>query len=348
MKTILVIEDQMEIRENIAEILELDGYKVFTAENGKSGVRTAMNEQIDLILCDVMMPELDGFGVLKILSKNPKTNTIPFIFLTAKAEKADQRKGMGLGADDYITKPFDDTDLLNVIEVRLAKSARLGQLLENAEKENFFEVTQAESDFSNLFADNEERVFPAKSSVYDYGQHPRWLYFIKEGRIKVSRENEIGKKLITRILEKGSYFGFETLLQKTSYQESAIAIEDSCLLLISNEDFQALLFEKRQFAIYFIKLLSNKTEGLELQLLELAYSSVRKKVANTLLQFATIKDNNKQLSVDASREDLASLAGTAKETLIRTLSNFKAEGLIKVIGSTIVLIEPEKLKDMPQ
>lgn len=123
MKRILVIEDNFEVRENIAEILALSHYTVLTAENGKVGVRLAQENTPDLILCDVMMPELDGFGVLHILSQNPITSQIPFIFLTAKAEKTDFRKGMNLGADDYITKPFDDAELLNAIEVRLKKHA---------------------------------------------------------------------------------------------------------------------------------------------------------------------------------------------------------------------------------
>lgn len=121
MKKILIIEDDTIMRENTAEILELAHYKVTTAPNGKVGCVMAKEMKPDLIVCDIMMPELDGYGVLHILSKDPKTSSIPFIFLTAKAEKSEMRKGMELGADDYLTKPFDDTELLNAIEVRLKK-----------------------------------------------------------------------------------------------------------------------------------------------------------------------------------------------------------------------------------
>ncbi|MCA6407955.1 MAG: response regulator, partial [Cytophagales bacterium] len=124
MSKILIIEDNLEVRENTAEILELAQYKVITAENGKTGVELAIKGKPDLIICDIMMPVLDGYGVLHMLSKNPETAAIPFIFLTAKSEKSDYRKGMELGADDYITKPFDDTQLLNAIEIRLKKSAQ--------------------------------------------------------------------------------------------------------------------------------------------------------------------------------------------------------------------------------
>ncbi|HET7180271.1 MAG TPA: response regulator, partial [Chryseosolibacter sp.] len=105
MNTILVIEDNEEMAENIVGILELANYNVLSAPNGKMGVVLAQQHLPDLVLCDVMMPELDGYGVLHILNKNPETAGIPFIFLTAKADKSDFREGMNLGADDYITKP---------------------------------------------------------------------------------------------------------------------------------------------------------------------------------------------------------------------------------------------------
>ena len=111
-KTILIIEDNTDVRENLEEILQLSGFKVHTAENGKIGVTKAQEVIPDLIICDIMMPELDGYGVLRIVGSQPKTADIPFIFLTAKTEREDFRKGMGLGADDYITKPFDDVELI--------------------------------------------------------------------------------------------------------------------------------------------------------------------------------------------------------------------------------------------
>src|SRR5271167_4449115 len=120
-KKVLIIEDNNDIRENIVEILEMAGYVVFDADNGKTGVDLAFKNKLDIILCDIMMPELDGYGVLYMLNKNPDTAATPFIFLTAKAERVDLRKGMEMGADDYLTKPFDDMELLNAIESRLKK-----------------------------------------------------------------------------------------------------------------------------------------------------------------------------------------------------------------------------------
>src|SRR6187200_2411089 len=131
MKKILLIEDNLEVRENTEEILSLANYEVLTAPNGKVGVELAQKENPDLIICDIMMPELDGYGVLHILNKKAETAGIPFIFLTAKTEKTDIRKGMNLGADDYLTKPFDDTDLLNAIEARLHKSSMQHKLYDS-------------------------------------------------------------------------------------------------------------------------------------------------------------------------------------------------------------------------
>ena len=121
MSKILVIEDQPQMRKNLLTILELEGFQVVSAENGRRGVELAKAELPDLILCDVMMPELDGFGVVAALRTDDQTATLPLIFLTAKGDKLDQRKGMNLGADDYLTKPVAREDLLSAVRTRLAR-----------------------------------------------------------------------------------------------------------------------------------------------------------------------------------------------------------------------------------
>src|SRR5436309_2058407 len=110
MKTILIIEDNQDVRENTAEILELASYNVIQTANGREGVDMAQKSKPDLIICDIMMPELDGYGVIHLLNKNKLTANIPFIFQSAKGERGDFRKGMDMGADDYISKPFDDIE----------------------------------------------------------------------------------------------------------------------------------------------------------------------------------------------------------------------------------------------
>ena len=127
MNKILIIEDEPEMRRNLATILKLERYQPLTAENGRMGLQLASKERPDLILCDVMMPELDGYGVLQALRQDPALALIPFIFLTAKGEKQDLRSGMNLGADDYLTKPVAKADLLQAIAARLRRSEQQAQ-----------------------------------------------------------------------------------------------------------------------------------------------------------------------------------------------------------------------------
>jgi DNA-binding NarL/FixJ family response regulator len=122
MKKILVIEDEPEMRRNIAALLRYYDYEPLAADNGRAGLEAARRERPDLILCDVMMPELDGYGVLQALQAEPALAQIPFIFLTARGEKEDLRNGMNLGADDYLTKPVANADLVQAIEARLRRS----------------------------------------------------------------------------------------------------------------------------------------------------------------------------------------------------------------------------------
>lgn len=127
MTRILVIEDEVQIRANVGDILEMAGFEVAVAENGQVGLQTAREWAPDLILCDIMMPELDGYGVLAALRQGEATATIPVIFLTAKSDHSDLRYGMELGADDYLCKPFEARQLLGAIASRLKRNAQVMQ-----------------------------------------------------------------------------------------------------------------------------------------------------------------------------------------------------------------------------
>ena len=131
-KKILIIEDQAPMRRNIALLLEMSGYEVFTAENGRVGIEAARKHLPDLILCDVMMPELDGHAVVQALRAETATATTPFIFLTARSDKADIRMGMNFGADDYLTKPVIRDDLIAAVQARLARSEAVEQRVQHA------------------------------------------------------------------------------------------------------------------------------------------------------------------------------------------------------------------------
>ena len=228
MKKILLIEDNPEVRENTQEILELAGYTVVAAPNGKAGVDLAQKEQPDLIICDIMMPELDGYGVLHILNKRSETAGIPFIFLTAKTEKTDIRKGMNLGADDYLTKPFDDTDLLNAIEARLRKASIQQQLYESTPEglDNFISDAKKVLNLRDLCKDKRVKSLKKKGELFAEGDAPLHVYFIKSGSIKVYQSHPEGKELITNIYHANDFFGFEPILEGNNYQESAVAMQD--------------------------------------------------------------------------------------------------------------------------
>ncbi|MBA4054477.1 MAG: transcriptional regulator, partial [Marivirga sp.] len=171
---ILLIEDDLEMAENISEILQLAHYTVTHAPNGKIGVDLAQQDHPDLILCDIMLPELDGYGVLHILNKNTDTANIPFIFLTAKSDKEDFRAGMNLGADDYVTKPFDDVDLLKVVEMRLRKNELIKSIFTNTAQDvkAFFNKTRELRDFQKLSENRPIKSFKKRKFIFTEGQNP--------------------------------------------------------------------------------------------------------------------------------------------------------------------------------
>lgn len=346
MKKILLIEDNQDIRENTSEILSLDGYEVLTAENGKIGVDLAIQHKPDLIICDIMMPVLDGYGVLHMLSKNIDTVNIPFIFLTAKADRNDFRKGMEMGADDYITKPFDDIELMNAIESRLKKAASISKkYTQNLEGLNgLIRDTGGEEDLRKLTQNREVRTYKKKSEIYREGDYPFYLFYIKKGKVKTYKTNDDGKELIISLFSEGDFFGYVNLLQESAYFEAASALDETEVCLIPKDEFFHLMYQNRQVSRSFIQLLSSNIRENEDQLIKLAYNSVRKRVAEALLKFFDGNDFSQTLKV--SREDLSNVAGTSLETAIRTLSDFKDEKLIDITSGKIKLLQPEKLSKL--
>lgn len=344
MKKILLIEDNLDVRENTEEILSLANYQVLTAPNGKVGVELAQRDKPDLIICDIMMPELDGYGVLHILSKNEETARIPFIFLTAKTEKSDIRKGMNLGADDYLTKPFDDTDLLNAIEIRLKKHQMQRTNYDgNAEGlDNFIKDAQTALNIKDLGKDRKVKVLKKKTEVFSEGDLPLNVFFIKSGNVKTYKSNPDGKELIINLYSTNDFFGFEEVLENTNYQESAVTMQDTELITIPRHDFMLLIQNHPDVSKTFISLLCKKVAEREAQLLNLAYNSVRQRTAEALLKADTLRDSKSAISI--SRDDLAKMVGTAAESVIRVLSDFKNEGLIETDGAKIKIIQPGKLE----
>jgi CRP/FNR family transcriptional regulator, cyclic AMP receptor protein len=349
MKKILVIEDNEALRENTAEILQLSHYLVLTACNGREGMEQIIKTKPDLILCDIMMPEIDGYGVLHMLHKNEELRQIPFIFLSAKTERSDIRKGMETGADDYITKPFTATELLNAVESRLKKSAfvqagivegiqGMNRLLEASGKEKWASFTEGR---------NTEK-YKKKQVIYHEGNRPQYLFYVQKGKVKAFKRNEEGKELVTGLYQEGDFFGYTAMLEGGIYKDSTEVMEESEIAFIPKDEFDELLNNNREISGKFIKLLASNVAQKEQQLLDLAYNSLRKKVADAILlmQEKLQKDGTEEVVLNIGRENMAAIAGTATESFIRTLGDFRNEKLIDIREGSVVILNKARLKNM--
>ena len=346
-KKILIIEDNDAIRENIVEILGMANYEVYEADNGKLGVEMALKHLPDVILCDIMMPELDGYGVLYMLNKYAETSTIPFIFLTAKADHNDLRKGMEMGADDYLTKPFDDMELLNAIDVRLRKRAYMDFQRQNVANE--FKVlvskTNGLAEFAKLIEGHRNREFRKSQVLYYESDFAKGLYLVIEGKVKTIKLSEDGRELMTGMYGVGDYIAINSVLSGSPHTDTATAIEDSKVCMIPTEEMEKMLSLYPEVGRKFIHLLSRDNRDKEDQLLQLAYHSVRKKMAGAILRLynqQTIKSD----ILSVSREDLAAMACMAIETVSRTLSDFRDEKLIDRQGVVITILDLDRLVKM--
>lgn len=350
MKKILLIEDNETVRNNTAEILELSNYRVEVAENGKSGLAKAIAFRPDLIICDIMMPELDGYGVLHALHKNESIKNTPFIFLTAKTEHNDFRKGMEMGADDYIVKPFTGTELLSAVDSRIKKHDQMKEELSAGTEETNFEGVTAEKNLLQFFVQGRNtNRYKRKQVIYSEGNHPNALYYVLKGKIKAIKSNEDGKALATDLFGPGDFLGFIALLHIGTYQDTAIAMEDTELAVIPKDDFEEIMYKSHELSGMFVKLLTANIIAKEKKLMGIAYSSLRKKVANALLLLYKKyqQQTEEKFTIDINRESLATIAGTATESLIRTLTDFRSEKLIDMKGNAITLLNLKKLEQLP-
>jgi CRP/FNR family transcriptional regulator, cyclic AMP receptor protein len=323
---------------------------VIVAENGKIGVEKAIEYTPDLIICDIMMPVLDGYGVLHAVHKNEAIKNTPFIFLTAKTERGDFRKGMELGADDYITKPFNGTELLNAVDSRLKKLDLLKQdLTPGIEGLGYLmETSFGKNVLQSLTEDRNINKYKKKQNIYSEGNHPNRLYYVLKGKVKTYKTNEDGKELVTELFSPGDFLGYIALLEGAVYKDTAEALEETELAVIPKEDFEELINNNKEVAQKFIKLLAKNISVKEDQLLGLAYNSLRKKVAEALIllqkKYQPAKDE--KFAIDISRESLATIAGTATESLIRTLSDFRSEKLIDIKEGSITIVNQKKLEHL--
>jgi DNA-binding response OmpR family regulator len=265
MKTILLIEDDEAIRENTAELLELAGFVVLTADNGQRGVEQALATKPDLVVCDIMMPVLDGYGVLQIFNQNARLAGVPFIFLTAKTERGDLRHGMALGADDYLTKPFDRAELLSAITGRLNRFQHLRPEYAPTPEGlgSFLDDARAVGKLESLSLDRKPHSLRRKQDVYLEGDEPSKVYFVQSGRVKTVKTTAGGKELITGLYGPGEFFGYLPLLEQAPHGDSAVVVDDAELVYIPKDDFTQLLLRNAEVGQQFIRLLAGRVRERE-------------------------------------------------------------------------------------
>ena len=325
--------------------------KCVTADNGKAGVELALKELPDLVICDIMMPVLDGYGVFHLLSKHPETALIPFIFLTAKSEKADFRKGMQMGADDYITKPFDGIELLDAIETRLKKNDLLKEKY-GGEKalDHFLDDVKQTGKVSLTSVDREVFSYSKKTPVYKEGQRPRAMYYVVSGKVKTFKTSEDGKEFITCIYGPNEYFGYTAILEDSNYTDEAEALEDTEANAGAKGRFPTTGFQRPAGSANFYKNYYRQ------------YPGERRKPVEPCLWFLKKKSGIRHYSftgkiwqqwrwparvINLSRENMAQSIGVATESLIRTLGDFKDEKLVEIKAGKLIVIDAKKLADLP-
>ena len=345
---ILVIEDNPEVRENLAEILELSGYRVLTAANGLAGARAAIEHLPALILCDVMMPELDGFGVLNILAENERTAGIPFVFITARTEMEDIRRGMTLGADDYITKPFYKDELLQVIRTRLKKAASRGpQPREDdrtqphlSDPERGMRVLRQALD-----AERRNKLYAAGEAIVREEEHPHFLYRIARGRVHLSRTHAYGRDYIIAELAAGELFGIASLLERSPYPYTArVASPEAECQLLPARKLLHLLNTDRSVTEALMHLLARRVTDRGEHLVHQAYDSVRRRTALTLCDLHERYAEGQ--AIELSREELAQMVGTTKESVTRALSDFRRAKLLRTDGRRIHITAAAELRQL--
>jgi CRP-like cAMP-binding protein len=297
------------------------------------------------------MPELDGYGVLRAMKNNPDLDDTPFVFFTGDTEKADFRKAMDLGADDFITKPFEGDDLLRIAENKLKKKAQQKTKAEDSLERisSFLNDTLSLDEIIDLSADRTVKKIKNKYPVYSDGDSASNLFFVVTGKIKTYKTNESGKEFITNIHNPGDFFGYTAILDNSGiHKQSAVAIENSEVSVVPKQDFYSLLYYNRDVSMKFIRFISNNIIESEEKLLKLAYNSARKKVADTLVflykQFQ--REGKTDHAFHVNRDNLSAIAGISPESISRNLADFREEGLIESESGVIRIMNIKKLETL--
>lgn len=341
MERILVIEDNRMLCDNIVYLLQKSGYDAVSRYTGEEGIEAAKLFAPSLILCDIELPAMDGYEVLKTLSGDVKTALIPFIFLTGKKEMHDIRRGMNLGADDYIPKPIKPFELLSSIQSRLAKAKMVRKKSLLGEKFKFKDATEL---YNYIKENGKIHTVNPNEIIYKENQPIKYVYLLLDGIVKVYSIEKNGKELISQLIKPNQMFGLMGLGKQENYKNYSSAVTKSEIAMLTLEKFNEILYESREVNEMIIDLLSESLGGMSQQLSQMAYGTVRYKTAQILLKLS--QDNIEMRDIRIPRYELASLAGIAKESATRTLQDFKNEGFINIKGRSIVVLDRDKLKEI--
>lgn len=343
MTKILIIDDDSVFRKISAEVLKVAGYEVELAEDGKAGVIIAQSTLPDLILCDVKMTDLDGYGVLKILSKNTDTAAIPFIFISSQKDSNAIRKGLYSGGDDYLIKPIQSSELIESIEKRLARINLWKESTSDKGFNRLFKHKKIDDFLSTFFAERKLKTIKKKDKLYYENDFANHTYYIVSGKIKTVKTDSYGKEYVTDILLPGNLLGFLPIKENGEYRETAIAMESTILSVVPKHEFIDFLKREPSFSCALIELMADNMAEKENRMLQLAYATVKERVAETLLHFHDKNYDTNPIS-GISRDDLASIVGTTKESLVRALSDFKKDGSIKSTAKNIAINDIKTLR----
>jgi CRP/FNR family transcriptional regulator, polysaccharide utilization system transcription regulator len=350
MKTILMIEDDPDMLQITSEILELEGYNALKAPSGPIGLAMAREQLPDLVLCDINMSQMDGYGVLHELSREVRTAEIPFIFLSGKAERADVRKGMDMGADDYLTKPIKADELLAAVEGRLRRNALFRRDFSDGLEglDRFMDTARGVEVLKNLGKGRKRHSYKEGEVLFREGDALEDVPYIVKGKVRTSKLNKDEKEFNTGFYGPAEFLGFTGLLEFGRAAECAVAVEATEVVSIPSEELFALLHRDPDVSNCFIKLLAHDVEDRKVHMLQLAYASIRQRVAQSLLRIHDryAEAHEPGLGIRISRENLASVVGTATESLIRCLSDLKEETMISVEGRDIRILDKPRLEKL--
>lgn len=349
MSKILIIENDVATKNHLVNILQLAAYDVVIAEDGQQGIQIALTQKVDLIICDNVLPIINGYGVLHVLRRNNILRDTSFVFVDTKLHWPEIRKGIELGASDYIINNISATEMLDIVDKCLYKieQTRL-QLPENANglPAPIDFVSTLNDYMVDIKNDRNTNCFKRKQSIYSTNNHPFAVYYIIKGKVKTYKRNSEGKELITGLYRDNEFFGYMAVLERKTYCESAEALEDTEIAVIPRAEFEAMVNNRPMIMKKLIDMLAQNLEEKEAKLLNIAYDSLRQKVAHTLISiYKKYNVNSEELfCIDITRENLAAIAGVAKESLTRTLSDFRQESMIDLIHSRIKIINYPKLE----